>query len=80
MLDEAKRKAAAANDTAKTTMDRLDAIRKEMSKLNVSSVDSNLTSVMDDVDQTGDPFGRTHISCLKVCGNTSLNMFLFYNS
>ncbi|XP_051258985.1 LOW QUALITY PROTEIN: laminin subunit alpha-3-like [Dicentrarchus labrax] len=52
MIDEAKRSAASANDTASDTMDKLNAIRKEIDKINVSPVDSNLSSVLDDVDQS----------------------------
>ncbi|XP_035644145.2 laminin subunit alpha-3-like isoform X3 [Oncorhynchus keta] len=52
MLDEAKRKAAAANDTASTTMDRLNAIREEVDKFNVMPSDSNLGSIMADVDKS----------------------------
>ncbi|KAK6302715.1 hypothetical protein J4Q44_G00270700 [Coregonus suidteri] len=52
MLDEAKRKAASANDTASTTMDRLNAIREEVDKINVMPSDSNLGSIMDDVDKS----------------------------
>ncbi|XP_041698140.2 laminin subunit alpha-3 isoform X2 [Coregonus clupeaformis] len=52
MLDEAKREAASANDTASTTMDRLNAIREEVDKINVMPSDSNLSSVMDDVDKS----------------------------
>eukprot|EP00063_Salmo_salar_P020916 XP_013995751.1 PREDICTED: laminin subunit alpha-3-like isoform X7 [Salmo salar] len=52
MLDEAKSKAASANDTASTTMDRLNAIREEVDKINVMPSDSNLSSVMDDVNKS----------------------------
>ncbi|XP_026231324.1 laminin subunit alpha-3 isoform X2 [Anabas testudineus] len=52
MIDEAKRKAAAANDTASNTMDKLNDIRKEIDKINISPVDSNLNSVLDNVDQS----------------------------
>lgn len=54
MLDEAKSKAASANDTASTTMDRLNAIREEVDKINVMPSDSNLSSVMDDVNKSGE--------------------------
>ncbi|KAM7379372.1 hypothetical protein PAMP_004930 [Pampus punctatissimus] len=52
MIDEAKRKAASANDTASSTMDKLNTIRKEIDKISVTPVDSNLSSVLDDVDQS----------------------------
>ncbi|XP_029308567.1 LOW QUALITY PROTEIN: laminin subunit alpha-3-like [Cottoperca gobio] len=52
MINEAKRKAALANDTASDTMDKLNAIRKEMKKISVTPVDSNLNNVLDDVDQS----------------------------
>ncbi|XP_037132642.1 laminin subunit alpha-3-like isoform X1 [Syngnathus acus] len=52
MIDEAKRKAALANGSASDTMDKLDAIRKEMAKINVSPGDSNLGGALDDVEQT----------------------------
>lgn len=54
MIDEAKKKAALANDTASNTMDKLNNIRKELDKINVSPVDSNLSSVLDSVDQSGE--------------------------
>lgn len=53
MIDEAKRKAASANGTAGDAMDKLNAIKKEIDKINVSPVDSNLSNVLDDVDQSG---------------------------
>ncbi|XP_057713314.1 laminin subunit alpha-3-like isoform X2 [Corythoichthys intestinalis] len=52
MIDNAKRKAASANDSASDTMDKLDAIKKEMDKISVTPGDSNLGSLLDDVDQT----------------------------
>ncbi|XP_046883214.1 laminin subunit alpha-3-like isoform X2 [Hypomesus transpacificus] len=52
MIDEAKRKAAAANDTAGSTMDRLDTIREELDKISVLPSSSNLSSVMEDVDKS----------------------------
>lgn len=54
MIDEAKRKAASANGTAGNTLERLDAIRKEIDKISVTPVDSNLSSILDDVDQSGE--------------------------
>ncbi|XP_044224545.1 laminin subunit alpha-3-like isoform X2 [Thunnus albacares] len=52
MIDEAKRKAASANDSASNTMDKLNAIKKEIDKISVSPVDPNLSNVLDDVDQS----------------------------
>lgn len=54
MLDEAKRKAAAANGTAGDTMDRLDAIKKELDKISVAPGDGNLNNVLTDVDQSSE--------------------------
>lgn len=54
MIDEAKRKAEAANGTVGDTMDKLNGIRKEIGKISVSPVDSNLNNVLDDVDQSGE--------------------------
>lgn len=51
-IDEAKRKAAAANDTSKDTMDKLNAIKNEIDKINVTPGDSNLNNVLDDVDES----------------------------
>lgn len=62
MIDEAKRKAAAANDTASNTMDKLNDIRKEIDKINISPVDSNLNSVLDNVDQSGE-IPKTKLVC-----------------
>ncbi|XP_036940486.1 laminin subunit alpha-3-like isoform X2 [Acanthopagrus latus] len=52
MIDEAKRKAAAANGTARDTMDRLNDIRSELDKIKVTPGDSSLGGVLDDVDRT----------------------------
>ncbi|XP_056913723.1 LOW QUALITY PROTEIN: laminin subunit alpha-3-like [Takifugu flavidus] len=52
MLDEAKRKAASANGTASDTMDRLDAIKKELDKISVAPGDGNLNNALTDVDQS----------------------------
>lgn len=54
MIDEAKRKAASANETASTTMDKLNDIKKEIDKISISPVDSNLSGVLDSVDQSGE--------------------------
>lgn len=53
MIDEAKRAAASANDTATDTMDKLDDIKKEVEKINVTPGSSNLDSVLDEVDKSG---------------------------
>lgn len=58
MIDEAKRKAAAANGTAKDTMDKLNAIKKDIDKISVTPVDSNLSKMLNDVDQTGEILNR----------------------
>uniref|UniRef100_A0AAV2JTK7 Laminin subunit alpha-3-like n=1 Tax=Knipowitschia caucasica TaxID=637954 RepID=A0AAV2JTK7_KNICA len=52
MLEDAKAKAGAANNTATSTLDRLDDIRKELDKINISPVDSNSSGILDDVDQS----------------------------
>ncbi|KAJ4936999.1 hypothetical protein JOQ06_001583, partial [Pogonophryne albipinna] len=52
MIDEAKRKAALANDMASNTMDTLNDIKEEMKKISVMPVDSNLGSVLDDVSKS----------------------------
>ncbi|XP_037538133.1 laminin subunit alpha-3 [Nematolebias whitei] len=51
-LDEAKRKAASANDSASNTMDKLNAMKTEMDKINLSPVDANINNVLNDVDQS----------------------------
>ena len=61
MIDEAKRKAALANDTASKTMDTLNDIKEEMKKISVTPVDSNLGSVLDAVSKSGEILKR----CLK---------------
>lgn len=59
IIDEAKRKAASANSTATDTMNKLNDIRKEVDKINVSPSDSNLKNVLDGVDQTGEVLNRS---------------------
>lgn len=54
MIDDAKRKAADANSTASSTMDRLNDIQNEIDKIKVSPANSNLSNVLNDVDQTGE--------------------------
>lgn len=66
MIDEAKRKAAAANGTARDTMNRLNDIRSELDKINVPSGGSNLGGVLDDVDKTGEfsnKCRRAYLAC-----------------
>lgn len=52
MIEDAKKKAAAANDSATNTMDKLNAIKTELDKINLTPVDSNLNNVLNDVDQS----------------------------
>ncbi|XP_075877558.1 laminin subunit alpha-3-like isoform X2 [Nelusetta ayraudi] len=52
MIDDAKRKAADANSTASNTMNRLNDIQKEIDKIKVTPANSNLSNVLNDVDQT----------------------------
>ncbi|XP_045908367.1 laminin subunit alpha-3-like isoform X2 [Micropterus dolomieu] len=52
MIDEAKRKAAAANGSASDTMDKLNAMRKEIDQISVTPGNSNLSGVLDDLDQS----------------------------
>ncbi|XP_054622732.1 laminin subunit alpha-3-like isoform X3 [Dunckerocampus dactyliophorus] len=52
MIDEAKRKAASANDSATDTMNKLIAMDKEMEKINLTPGNSNFGNVMDDVDKS----------------------------
>lgn len=52
MIDEAKAKAASANNTAVNTMDKLNKIREEMNKISVTPDNSNLSNIFDNVDQS----------------------------
>uniref|UniRef100_H3DCP0 Laminin subunit alpha 3 n=1 Tax=Tetraodon nigroviridis TaxID=99883 RepID=H3DCP0_TETNG len=52
MINEAKRKSASANKTASETMDKVSAIKEEISKIGVSPSDGNLNNVLTDVNQT----------------------------
>ncbi|XP_041914213.1 laminin subunit alpha-3-like isoform X1 [Alosa sapidissima] len=52
MIDEAKKAAAVASDTATNAMGRLDDIKKEVEKINVGPGDSNLDSVLNEVDNS----------------------------
>lgn len=62
MIDEAKRKTASANATAGDTMNKLNGIKKEIDKINVSPVDSNMNNVLDDVDQSGEIFNLSFLT------------------
>lgn len=53
-IEEAKTKAASANGTASDTMDKLNGIKKEIEKINVTPASSNLSSLLDNVDQSGE--------------------------
>lgn len=61
LIDEAKNKAAAANDTTSNTMDRLDDIKKEIDKIKVTPGDSNLNNVLNDVDKTGESLNHSFL-------------------
>ncbi|CAG07616.1 unnamed protein product, partial [Tetraodon nigroviridis] len=54
MINEAKRKSASANKTASETMDKVSAIKEEISKIGVSPSDGNLNNVLTDVNQTSE--------------------------
>lgn len=66
MIDEAKRRAAAANNGAGETMDKLKAINKELDKINITPLDSNLSSIMDDVDKSGEGTGDSGDDALQM--------------
>lgn len=74
MIDLAKNKAAAANDTAGSTMDRLDDIKKEIAKIKVAPSNSNLSNVLNDVDQTGESYTKGTFFCV-VCVNDIFGYF-----
>ncbi|XP_068196189.1 laminin subunit alpha-3-like isoform X2 [Antennarius striatus] len=52
MINDAKKKAASANDTAHQTMDKLNDINKEIEQIKVTPTDSNLNKMLDDVNKT----------------------------
>ncbi|XP_061878635.1 laminin subunit alpha-3-like isoform X1 [Entelurus aequoreus] len=52
MIDDAKRRAAAANDSATDTINKLNDIGKEMDKINISPGGSNLGNALDEVDKS----------------------------
>ena len=56
IIDEAKRKAASANDTSADTMDKLNVIKDEVDKIKVTPGSSNLSDVLDDVGEKGQIF------------------------
>ncbi|XP_041659948.1 laminin subunit alpha-3-like isoform X2 [Cheilinus undulatus] len=51
-INEAKRKAEAANNTASDTMNRLNDIKKEMEKIKIPTGGAGLDGVLDDVDKS----------------------------
>lgn len=57
IIDEAKKKASSANDTASNTLDQLSDIQNQLKNINVTPMDSSLGNVMDDVDKSGEGFG-----------------------
>ncbi|XP_060900726.1 laminin subunit alpha-3-like isoform X1 [Labrus mixtus] len=52
MIDEAKRKAAAANNTASDTIDRLNDIKKEIENINVNAGLPNLDGVLNETEKS----------------------------
>lgn len=66
MIDEAKRKAASANDKALDTMDKLNAIRDEVDKIKVIPGNSNLSDVLDDVGDTGEILMRFCVLTVQI--------------
>ncbi|XP_056277207.1 laminin subunit alpha-3-like isoform X2 [Pseudoliparis swirei] len=52
MIDEAKNRAASANNSATNTMNKLNDIKKEIDKINISPVNSNLGNDLDDVEKS----------------------------
>lgn len=67
MIEEAKRKATSANNTAANTMDKLNKIRKEIDKISVSPINANLSNDLNEVDQSGefsDSFHELLLLCL----------------
>ncbi|KAG9356119.1 hypothetical protein JZ751_000963 [Albula glossodonta] len=58
-IDAAKRIAANANNTANDAMDRLDAIREEVEKINILPGDSNLDKVLSDIESLGSEMSPT---------------------
>lgn len=54
MIDEAKNRAASANNSATNTMNKLNDIKKEIDKINISPVNSNLGKDLDDVEKSGE--------------------------
>lgn len=53
-INEAKSKVVAANNGAGKTMDKVNDIKKKLNTINVTRLDSNLSSIMDDVDKSGE--------------------------
>lgn len=54
MITEAKLKAATANSTASDTMDKVNAIKEEISKISVTPGSGNFNNVLTDVDQSSE--------------------------
>lgn len=52
-IEEAKRKAAAVNETTKKTMEKLNNISNEINKINISPSHSNLSNELKDMNQSG---------------------------
>ncbi|XP_059201052.1 laminin subunit alpha-3-like [Centropristis striata] len=52
IIDEAKRKAASANNTASDTMDKLNNMKKDISNIKVASGGGNLDNLLNDVDKS----------------------------
>ncbi|XP_054888860.1 laminin subunit alpha-3-like isoform X2 [Poeciliopsis prolifica] len=59
MIEEAKRKATSANNTAANTMDKLNKIREEIDKINVSPVNANLSKDLNEVEKSVEDFLKT---------------------
>lgn len=75
LIDDAKKKAASANQTARNTMDRLQAIGKEIDKISVTPVNSNLDNVLENVGQSGEILNFSIFFFFYFIGHT----IFFYN-
>ncbi|KAJ8372354.1 hypothetical protein AAFF_G00290230 [Aldrovandia affinis] len=74
MIDDAKKTAADANSTTNDAMNRLDAIRKEVDKINILPLDSNFDNVLSDVDKSVKNLSNTIPSLLdKISQIENLN-------
>ena len=65
MIEEAKKKAAAAENMTSDTLDKLNAIKKEIDKIKVTPVDSNLGNILDNVDKSGE--NLKNVVTLHIC-------------